>query len=77
MSAPVGSLISAPSGMRYTFAWIVRIAPARAYRLRVLAAHPGGTFPRGREIRPGDEAHPERPHTTATGVCMHHIFVRD
>ncbi len=38
--------------MRYTSAWIVRIAPVpEIFRLRVLAAQPGGTFPRAREIR--------------------------
>lgn len=38
--------------MRYTSAWIVRIAPVpELLRLRVLAALPGGTFPRAREIR--------------------------
>lgn len=38
--------------MRYTFAWIVRIAPVpELLRLRVLAAQPGGTLPRARGIR--------------------------
>lgn len=38
--------------MRYTFAWIVRIAPVpEIFRSRVLAALPGGTFPRARGIR--------------------------
>lgn len=63
--------------MRYTFAWIVRIAPPRAVRLTVLAAQPGGSFPRAREIRPGQAAHPDRPHMTATGVCTHLANVRD
>ena len=61
--------MSTGGAMRYTFAWIVRIAPPRVARLTVLAAQPGGSFPRGREIRPGQAAHPERPHMTATGYA--------